>query len=110
MMREISGLIYNATEEQVVRARNQLKASILFQQDGPGGLSPSVPFKAVQTSFETSNSADLLAHCKVVELASSMSTASDAVTSQSSGFDINAERDLITFVSASNCETASLLL
>ena len=38
MMREISGLIYNATEEQVVRARNQLKASILFQQDGPGGL------------------------------------------------------------------------
>ena len=38
MMREISGLIYNATEEQVVRARNQLKASILFQQDGPGGV------------------------------------------------------------------------
>ena len=38
MMREISGLIYNATEEQVGRARNQLKASILFQQDGPGGL------------------------------------------------------------------------
>lgn len=38
MMREISGLIYNATEEQVVRARNQLKASILFQQDGPGGM------------------------------------------------------------------------
>lgn len=38
MMREISGLIYNASEEQVVRARNQLKASILFQQDGPGGL------------------------------------------------------------------------
>ena len=41
MMREISGLIYNATEEQVVRARNQLKASILFQQDGPGGVHPS---------------------------------------------------------------------
>ncbi len=40
MMREISGLIYNATEEQVVRARNQLKASILFQQDGPGGMHP----------------------------------------------------------------------
>ena len=40
MMREISGLIYNATEEQVVRARNQLKASILFQQDGPGGVHP----------------------------------------------------------------------
>ena len=38
MMKEISDLIYSATEEQVVRARNQLKASILFQQDGPGGL------------------------------------------------------------------------
>ncbi len=37
MMREISSLIYNASEEQVVRARNQLKASILFSQDGPGG-------------------------------------------------------------------------
>ena len=47
-MREISGLIYNATEEQVVRARNQLKASILFQQDGPGGLSP-LPFPPLLT-------------------------------------------------------------
>jgi len=36
-MREISSLIYNASEEQVIRARNQLKASILFSQDGPGG-------------------------------------------------------------------------
>ena len=42
MMREISGLIYNTTEEQVVRARNQLKACILFQQDGPGGLPMSL--------------------------------------------------------------------
>ncbi|CAK0746042.1 hypothetical protein CVIRNUC_001663 [Coccomyxa viridis] len=42
MMREISGLIYNATEEQVVRARNQLKASILFQQDGPGGVAEDI--------------------------------------------------------------------
>ncbi len=38
MMKEVSDLIYSATEEQVVRARNQLKASILFQQDGPGGV------------------------------------------------------------------------
>ncbi len=48
MMREISGLIYNATEEQVVRARNQLKASILFQQDGPGGLSTALSPSAYQ--------------------------------------------------------------
>ena len=36
-MREMSSLIYNASEDQIVRARNQLKASILFSQDGPGG-------------------------------------------------------------------------
>ena len=37
IMREISSLIYNASEDQIIRARNQLKASILFSQDGPGG-------------------------------------------------------------------------
>ncbi len=41
-MREMSSLIYNASEEQVVRARNQLKASILFSQDGPGGGLPAL--------------------------------------------------------------------
>lgn len=47
MMREISSLIYNASEDQIIRARNQLKASILFSQDGPGGaLAPtSMPQK-----------------------------------------------------------------
>lgn len=53
MMREVSGLIYNATEEQVVRARNQLKASILFQQDGPGGVHPSrLAAQAVQKPWQ----------------------------------------------------------
>jgi hypothetical protein len=41
-MREMSSLIYNASEEQVIRARNQLKASILFSQDGPGGGLPAL--------------------------------------------------------------------
>ena len=40
IMREISSLIYNASEDQIIRARNQLKASILFSQDGPGGARP----------------------------------------------------------------------
>ena len=30
-------MIYNVAEEDVQRARNQLKASILFSQDGPSG-------------------------------------------------------------------------
>ncbi|EIE25550.1 putative mitochondrial processing peptidase [Coccomyxa subellipsoidea C-169] len=42
IMREMSSLIYNASEEQVVRARNQLKASILFSQDGPGGVAEDI--------------------------------------------------------------------
>ena len=46
MMKEISDLIYSATEEQVVRARNQLKASILFQQDGPGGVCSVTPLRS----------------------------------------------------------------
>ena len=63
MMREISGLIYNATEEQVVRARNQLKASILFQQDGPGG----VRLEAVQKYCQATH----IASCSLYQDASS---------------------------------------
>ena len=37
IMRELSHMIYNVAEEDVQRARNQLKASILFSQDGPSG-------------------------------------------------------------------------
>ena len=37
IMREMSSLIYNASEDQIMRARNQLKASMLFAQDNPGG-------------------------------------------------------------------------
>lgn len=36
-MRELSGMVYNVEEDQIIRARNQLKSAILFSQDGPGG-------------------------------------------------------------------------
>jgi len=36
-MRELSHMIYNVADEDVQRAQNQLKASILFSQDGPSG-------------------------------------------------------------------------
>lgn len=41
-MRELSHMIYNVAEEDVQRARNQLKASILFSQDGPSGAAPNL--------------------------------------------------------------------
>lgn len=37
---QITKLVYEVSEEDVVRARNQLKASILFSMDGSGGTSP----------------------------------------------------------------------
>jgi hypothetical protein len=37
IMRELSHMIYNVADEDVQRAQNQLKASILFSQDGPSG-------------------------------------------------------------------------
>jgi hypothetical protein len=37
VMRAISKLAYNVDPEQVTRAKNQLKAQILFSQDGPSG-------------------------------------------------------------------------
>jgi hypothetical protein len=40
-MRELAGMIYNVNDDQIIRARNQLKSSILFAQDGPGGGSLS---------------------------------------------------------------------
>ena len=36
-MREISKMCYNPQEEDVVRAKNQLKAAILFSQDNLSG-------------------------------------------------------------------------
>lgn len=36
-MREISKMCYNPVEEDVVRAKNQLKAAILFSQDNLSG-------------------------------------------------------------------------
>lgn len=36
-MREISKMCYNPQEEDVVRAKNQLKAAILFSQDNLNG-------------------------------------------------------------------------
>ena len=41
-MRELSHMIYNVAEEDVQRARNQLKASMLFSQDGPSGACPTL--------------------------------------------------------------------
>lgn len=38
IMREISKLCYNPVEEDIVRARNQLKAAILFSQDNLSGM------------------------------------------------------------------------
>jgi len=37
VMRAISKLAYNVDPEQVTRAKNQLKAQLLFSQDGPSG-------------------------------------------------------------------------
>ena len=37
IMREISKMCYNPIEEDVVRAKNQLKAAILFSQDNLSG-------------------------------------------------------------------------
>jgi hypothetical protein len=34
---QITKLVYEVSEEDVTRARNQLKASILFSMDGSGG-------------------------------------------------------------------------
>ncbi|KAK9846657.1 hypothetical protein WJX81_008604 [Elliptochloris bilobata] len=42
IMRELSHMIYNVAEEDVQRARNQLKASILFSQDGPSGIAEDI--------------------------------------------------------------------
>lgn len=39
IMHEISKMAYNVAEEDIVRARNQLKATLLFSQDGPSGES-----------------------------------------------------------------------
>lgn len=36
-MREISKMSYNVAESDIIRARNQLKASILFSQDNTSG-------------------------------------------------------------------------
>lgn len=38
VMHEISKLAYNVDADQVTRAKNQLKAQILFSQDGPSGM------------------------------------------------------------------------
>lgn len=37
IMREMSKLPYNVDDQQITRAKNQLKAQILFAQDGPSG-------------------------------------------------------------------------
>ena len=37
VMHEISKLAYNVDADQITRAKNQLKAQILFSQDGPSG-------------------------------------------------------------------------
>lgn len=42
IMREISKMCYNPVEEDVVRAKNQLKAAILFSQDNLSGLAEDI--------------------------------------------------------------------
>lgn len=37
VMHSISKLAYNVDADQITRAKNQLKAQILFSQDGPSG-------------------------------------------------------------------------
>ena len=37
IMREISKLPYNVDDQQITRAKNQLKAQLLFAQDNPSG-------------------------------------------------------------------------
>ena len=39
IMREMSKLPYNVDDQQITRAKNQLKAQLLFQQDSPSGES-----------------------------------------------------------------------
>jgi processing peptidase subunit beta len=42
IMREISKMCYNPLEEDVIRARNQLKAAILFSQDNLSGVTEDI--------------------------------------------------------------------
>lgn len=42
IMHEISKMAYNVGEEDIIRARNQLKASLLFAQDGPTGVAEDI--------------------------------------------------------------------
>lgn len=37
IMREMSKLPYNVDDQQITRAKNQLKAQLLFAQDSPSG-------------------------------------------------------------------------
>ena len=56
-MREISRMSYNVSDSDIVRARNQLKASLLFAQDNPSGmglLAPICPSFYLQTPKSTS--------------------------------------------------------
>lgn len=40
IMREMSKLPYNVDDQQITRAKNQLKAQLLFAQDSPSGKRP----------------------------------------------------------------------
>ena len=55
IMREISRLAYNVDPDQITRAKNQLKAQILFSQDGPSG-EPNHPYDSL-------TEAQCRAHC-----------------------------------------------
>ena len=43
IMREISRMSYNVSDSDIMRARNQLKASLLFAQDNPSGMDLLAP-------------------------------------------------------------------
>ena len=38
---QVTKLVYEVSEEDVIRARNQIKSSMLFSVDGSGGMSSS---------------------------------------------------------------------
>lgn len=45
IMRELSHMVYNADPLEVLRAKTQLKSSILFSQDTPNGAAPAPVFR-----------------------------------------------------------------
>ena len=87
IMREISRMSYNVSDSDIVRARNQLKASLLFAQDNPSGmglLAPICPSIYLQTPHSTSPKCPWRSACQgTVSLAALPATFSQYIAEES---------------------------